>query len=141
MPTDEIDLRHMRRALTLAEQGRGWVEPNPLVGCVIARGEQVLAEGWHQKFGGPHAEIEALTTAGDVHGATLYVTLEPCCHQGKTPPCTRAVIQAGIARVVAAQPDPFPEVAGRGFQELRAAGVQVTSGLLQQEAARQIRPT
>jgi len=140
MPTDDTDLRHMRRALQLAERGRGHVEPNPLVGCVIARGDQVLGEGWHQLFGGPHAEVVALSAAGDVRGATLYVTLEPCCHQGKTPPCTRAVIRAGISRVVVAQQDPFPQVAGRGLQQLREAGLQVVWGILQQEAQRQNAP-
>jgi diaminohydroxyphosphoribosylaminopyrimidine deaminase/5-amino-6-(5-phosphoribosylamino)uracil reductase len=136
MPTDETDLRHMRRALQLAERGRGHVEPNPMVGCVIARGDQVLGEGWHQSFGGPHAEIVALAQAGEARGATLYVTLEPCCHQGKTPPCTQAVIGAGIARVVVAQQDPFPQVAGRGLRELQQAGLEVSHGLLQQEAQR-----
>ncbi len=134
MSTDETDLRHMRRALELAERGRGSVEPNPLVGCVIARGDQVLAEGWHEQFGGPHAEIMALDRGADVRGATMYVTLEPCCHQGKTPPCTDAVIRARIARVVAAQQDPFPQVAGRGLQQLQQAGLQVACGLLEREA-------
>lgn len=136
MPPEELDLCHMRRALQLAAQGRGCVEPNPLVGCVIARGTQVLGEGWHQQFGGPHAEIMALAAAGDARGATLYVTLEPCCHYGKTPPCSQAVIRAGIARVVVAQQDPFPQVAGKGLAALRQAGLEITAGVLQDEARR-----
>jgi diaminohydroxyphosphoribosylaminopyrimidine deaminase/5-amino-6-(5-phosphoribosylamino)uracil reductase len=101
---------------------------------VIARGDQVLAEGSHEQFGGPHAELVALDRAAEVRGATMYVTLEPCCHQGKTPPCTDAVIRAGIARVVVAQQDPFPQVAGRGLQQLRQAGLQVNCGLLERDA-------
>jgi diaminohydroxyphosphoribosylaminopyrimidine deaminase/5-amino-6-(5-phosphoribosylamino)uracil reductase len=125
----------MRRALELAAQGQGAVEPNPMVGCVIARGAEIIGEGWHRRFGGPHAEIEALKLAGErARGATMYVTLEPCCHQGKTPPCTRAMIAAGIARVVAAMSDPFPKVAGGGMAELRAAGIDVQSGVLEDEA-------
>jgi diaminohydroxyphosphoribosylaminopyrimidine deaminase/5-amino-6-(5-phosphoribosylamino)uracil reductase len=120
----------MHRALELAERGRGFVEPNPLVGAVVVRDGDVVGEGWHGKFGGPHAEIEALKTAGEAaRGATLYVTLEPCCHHGKTPPCTEAILCAGIKRVVAAMPDPFPAVAGKGFERLRAAGVEVESGI------------
>ncbi|MCO6456894.1 MAG: bifunctional diaminohydroxyphosphoribosylaminopyrimidine deaminase/5-amino-6-(5-phosphoribosylamino)uracil reductase RibD [Pirellulaceae bacterium] len=129
----------MRRALELAAQGLGYVEPNPLVGCVIARGGQVLGEGWHQRFGGPHAEVEALRQSGpNVRGATAYVTLEPCCHHGKTPPCTDALLQAGIARVVVAQVDPFAQVAGQGIQRLREAGVAVEVGLLQARAEAQL---
>jgi len=125
----------MARALELARRGQGAVEPNPLVGCVIAQGERIVGEGWHTRFGGPHAEIEALAAAGsDAAGATLYVTLEPCCHHGKTPPCTAAVTRAAVRRVVIAQQDPFPQVAGRGMEELRQAGVQVELGLLEQEA-------
>ncbi|HUY33588.1 MAG TPA: bifunctional diaminohydroxyphosphoribosylaminopyrimidine deaminase/5-amino-6-(5-phosphoribosylamino)uracil reductase RibD [Pirellulales bacterium] len=137
MPDDpsQLDAWHMRRALELAALGRGGVEPNPLVGCVIAQGAEIIGEGWHRRFGGPHAEIEALAVAaGRAAGSTLYVTLEPCCHQGKTPPCTKAVIAAGPRRVVVAQLDPFPAVAGRGLAELRAAGVQVEIGLLEAEA-------
>ena len=108
-----------------------------MVGCVIAQGEQVIAEGWHQRFGGPHAEIEALRSAGAAaRGATLYVTLEPCCHFGKTPPCTEAVLAAGIAEVVVAQPDPFPAVAGGGIRQLQQAGVAVTTGVLAEQAGR-----
>jgi diaminohydroxyphosphoribosylaminopyrimidine deaminase / 5-amino-6-(5-phosphoribosylamino)uracil reductase len=135
MDQHELDLWHMRRALELAAQGEGRVEPNPMVGCVIARGAEIIGEGWHRRFGGDHAEVEALRLAGGrVAGATMYVTLEPCCHFGKTPPCTRAVLAAGIGRVVAAMSDPFPQVAGGGLAELRAAGVEVESGLLEAEA-------
>lgn len=131
----------MRRALELAERGRGHVEPNPLVGAVLARDGHVVGEGAHERFGEPHAEIHALTAAGvAARGATLYVTLEPCCHQGKTPPCTDALIQAGVARVVAALADPFPLVATRGIAQLRAAGIAVDIGLCQTEARRQNAP-
>src|SRR5690349_2531365 len=99
----ELDAWHMARALQLAAHGRGAVEPNPLVGCVVAQGAEIIGEGYHRRYGGPHAEIEALNVAGSrAAGATLYVTLEPCCHFGKTPPCTQAVIAAGIRRVVVA---------------------------------------
>jgi diaminohydroxyphosphoribosylaminopyrimidine deaminase / 5-amino-6-(5-phosphoribosylamino)uracil reductase len=137
-PSRELDAWHMQRALELAAQGRGRVEPNPLVGCVIARGAEIIGEGYHRRYGGPHAEIEALQTAGNrAAGSTLYVTLEPCCHQGKTPPCTKAVIRAGIRRVVAAMEDPFPQVAGGGAAELREAGVEVEIGL-HEAAARKL---
>jgi diaminohydroxyphosphoribosylaminopyrimidine deaminase/5-amino-6-(5-phosphoribosylamino)uracil reductase len=132
-----LDTWHMQRALELAAQGQGFVEPNPMVGCVIARGAEILGEGWHRRFGLAHAEIEALRIAGSrARGATLYVTLEPCCHQGKTPPCTQAVLAAGVARVVAAMADPFPKVAGGGLAELRAAGVELQTGLLEDQARR-----
>ncbi len=137
MDQSELDRWHMQRALELAAQGRGYVEPNPMVGCVIVRGAEIIGEGWHRRFGGPHAEVEALTIAGRrAAGATMYVTLEPCSHHGKTPPCTRAVIEAAVGRVVVAQPDPFPEVAGRGIAELEAAGIEVEVGVLQAEAGR-----
>src|SRR3977135_2801893 len=111
----DADENWMHRALELAERGRGHVEPNPLVGAVLVREGRVVGEGWHRKFGDAHAEVEALAAAGDeARGSTLYVTLEPCCHHGKTPPCTHAVIRAGIVRVVAALEDPFPQVAGQG---------------------------
>jgi diaminohydroxyphosphoribosylaminopyrimidine deaminase/5-amino-6-(5-phosphoribosylamino)uracil reductase len=127
----------MARALTLAERGRGAVEPNPLVGAVVVRDGVCVGEGWHQKFGGPHAEVFALAEAGEAaRGATLYVTLEPCCHHGKTPPCTDAVLRAGIGRVVAAMQDPFPQVSGRGAAVLRAANVSVEFGLMEAEARR-----
>src|SRR5579862_2352197 len=112
----ESDRRWMKHALELAERGRGHVEPNPLVGAVIVRDGQLVGEGWHQRFGQAHAEVNALAQAGEAaKGATLYVTLEPCCHHGKTPPCTAAVLQAGMRRVVMAMTDPFPRVAGKGM--------------------------
>jgi diaminohydroxyphosphoribosylaminopyrimidine deaminase/5-amino-6-(5-phosphoribosylamino)uracil reductase len=127
----------MRRALDLAEPGRGHVEPNPLVGAVVVREGQAVGEGWHQRYGGPHAEVHALGAAGEAaRGGTLYVTLEPCCHHGKTPPCTDAVLRAGVRRVVAAMTDPFPQVAGRGAERLRAAGVAVDIGVGEPEARR-----
>jgi diaminohydroxyphosphoribosylaminopyrimidine deaminase / 5-amino-6-(5-phosphoribosylamino)uracil reductase len=132
------DLHWMERALELAERGRGAVEPNPLVGAVIVRDGTIVGEGWHQKFGEAHAEVHALAAAGDrARGATLYVTLEPCCHTGKTPPCTDAVLRAGISRVVAALEDPFPKVGGEGVRSLRAAGIQVDVGA-GAEAARRL---
>jgi diaminohydroxyphosphoribosylaminopyrimidine deaminase/5-amino-6-(5-phosphoribosylamino)uracil reductase len=137
MNRTELDTWHMRRALELAGKGEGFVEPNPMVGCVIAHGAEIIGEGWHRRYGGPHAEVEALRLAGDrARGATLYVTLEPCCHQGKTPPCTRAVIGAGVARVVVAQRDPFPLVSGGGVEEIQAAGIPVEVGLLADDARR-----
>ncbi len=133
----EIDSLHMARALELARRGEGLVEPNPMVGCVIADDEEVIGEGWHRRFGSAHAEVEALTAAGPrARGATAYVTLEPCCHFGKTPPCTQALIAAGIRRVVAALADPFPQISGRGFHELTAAGIEVEIGLMESEARR-----
>jgi diaminohydroxyphosphoribosylaminopyrimidine deaminase/5-amino-6-(5-phosphoribosylamino)uracil reductase len=126
------------RALALAEQGRGAVEPNPLVGAVVVRDGVAVGEGWHERFGGPHAEFHALIAAGEsARGATLYVTLEPCCHHGKTPPCTDAIVAAGVARVVAAMPDPFPKVAGGGFETLGSAGIVVDVGV-GESAAREV---
>jgi diaminohydroxyphosphoribosylaminopyrimidine deaminase/5-amino-6-(5-phosphoribosylamino)uracil reductase len=137
MQQHELDAWHMRRALELAARGEGLVEPNPMVGCVIVRAAEIIGEGWHRRFAGAHAEVEALRIAGSrAAGATLYVTLEPCCHFGKTPPCTQAILTAGVRRVVVAQRDPFPEVAGRGIAELQAAGVEVEVGLLESEARR-----
>src|SRR3954451_7763020 len=137
----DTDRDWMRQALQLAERGRGVVEPNPLVGAVVVRGGVAVGEGWHQRFGGPHAEVHALAAAGDAaRGATLYVTLEPCCHIGKTPPCTDAVLRAGIRRVVAALADPFPQVAGEGAALLRAAGVDVELGVGAAEAREQNAP-
>jgi diaminohydroxyphosphoribosylaminopyrimidine deaminase / 5-amino-6-(5-phosphoribosylamino)uracil reductase len=125
----------MRRALALAARGRGRVEPNPMVGCVLVKGERIIGEGYHRRFGGPHAEVEALRSAGpSARGATVYVTLEPCCHFGKTPPCTDALLAAGIRRVVAAMRDPFPKVCGHGLEILCKAGVNVDVGLCEQEA-------
>jgi diaminohydroxyphosphoribosylaminopyrimidine deaminase/5-amino-6-(5-phosphoribosylamino)uracil reductase len=135
------DERFLRRALDLAERGRGSVEPNPLVGALIVRDGQIVGEGWHIHFGGPHAEVVALAAAGDrARGSTLYVSLEPCCHQGKTPPCTEAVRRAGIARVVAAIADPFPQVAGGGFAALRELGIKVEVGMCAAQAAEQNAP-
>jgi diaminohydroxyphosphoribosylaminopyrimidine deaminase / 5-amino-6-(5-phosphoribosylamino)uracil reductase len=137
MSASEFDAWHMTRALELARRGQGLVEPNPLVGCTIVAGDQVVGEGWHQRFGDAHAEVEALASAGPrAAGATLYVTLEPCCHHGKTPPCSEAILRAGVRRVVAALADPFPAVDGRGIAALRAAGVDVSVGLLADEARR-----
>lgn len=129
----------MKQALTLAARGRGSVEPNPMVGCVLASPEgRILGQGWHQKFGRNHAEVNALEDAAQheisVKGATAYVTLEPCCHYGKTPPCALALKKAGIARVVAAMRDPFPKVAGGGFQILQEAGISVSVGVCEAEA-------
>jgi diaminohydroxyphosphoribosylaminopyrimidine deaminase/5-amino-6-(5-phosphoribosylamino)uracil reductase len=128
----------MHRALAEAQRGRGSVEPNPLVGAVVVRDGRLVAVGHHARFGGPHAEVVALTAAGPAaRGSTLYVTLEPCCHVGKTPPCTEAILGAGVARVVAAMRDPFPRVAGGGFTRLRAAGTAVETGL-EADAARRL---
>ncbi len=130
-----VDLRMMHRALELAERGRGLVEPNPLVGAVVVRDGRVVGEGWHERFGEAHAEVNALKAAGEAaRGATLYVTLEPCCHHGKTPPCTDAILRAGIRRVVAAMPDPFLQVAGHGIELLRSAGVEIEVGVAEAEA-------
>ena len=137
MQPHDLDLWHMRRAQELAARGEGAVEPNPMVGCVVARGAEIIGEGWHRQFGADHAEVEALRMAGDrAAGATLYVTLEPCCHHGKTPPCTKAVLAAGVRRVVVAARDPFPQVQGGGIAELRAAGLDVELGLLETDARR-----
>lgn len=140
-PNDEFDLRMMRRAIALSLRGEGRVEPNPMVGCVIARDGRVLGEGYHRRFGGPHAEVEALRTCGrSARGADVYVSLEPCCHVGKTPPCTLALIEAGVGRVVVAHRDPHRVVRGRGLRVLRRAGVAVEVGLLSDEAARVLAP-
>ena len=129
------DQQHMAEALRLAEKGLFTATPNPRVGCVIVRDGQAVGAGWHEKTGGPHAEILALRAAGArARGATAYVSLEPCSHHGRTPPCVDALIEAGIARLVAAMQDPNPRVAGSGFAALRAAGIQVESGLMQDEA-------
>jgi diaminohydroxyphosphoribosylaminopyrimidine deaminase/5-amino-6-(5-phosphoribosylamino)uracil reductase len=123
----DFDRLHLARAIELAEQGRGNVSPNPLVGAVIARERELLGEGYHRELGGPHAEIEAIRAAGEVDfsGATLYVSLEPCAHHGRTPPCTDAITQAGIGRVVVASDDPSGHAAGRGLGILRDEGVEV----------------
>ncbi|QGJ69681.1 Diaminohydroxyphosphoribosylaminopyrimidine deaminase [Planctomycetales bacterium 10988] len=125
----------MQRALELAAEGQGWVEPNPMVGCVLVQGEEIVGEGYHERYGQAHAERNALKNAGEAaRGATAYVTLEPCSHQGKTPPCTQGLLEAGVAKVIAAMRDPFPLVAGQGFKQLTEAGVEVTFGLLEEEA-------
>lgn len=132
-PEDE---RHLRRAVQLARRGEGFVEPNPMVGCVLVRDGRVIGEGYHRRFGGPHAEVEALRhCTQSPRGATAYVSLEPCCHYDKTPPCTDALIAAGVARVVAPLMDADPRVAGGGFEVLRKAGIQVDVGALAAEAA------
>lgn len=132
------DLSWMRLALTEAKRGWGAVEPNPMVGAVVERESQLVGIGHHSRFGGPHAEVVALQRAGEAaRGATLFVTLEPCCHYGKTPPCTEAIIAAGILRVVAAMADPFPKVDGGGLARLRAAGLTVEVGL-ESDAAREL---
>lgn len=129
------DARWMARALELARRGLYTTHPNPRVGCVLVRDGVVVGEGWHVRPGEPHAEVHALRMAGDAaRGATAYVTLEPCAHTGRTPPCADALVRAGVARVVAAIRDPFPQVDGRGFDRLRAAGIVVESGLLAAEA-------
>ena len=141
MPADAFAKKMMTRALEIALQGQGHVEPNPMVGCVITKDENIIGEGWHHKFGAPHAEIEALQAAGSAaQGATAFVTLEPCCHQGKTGPCSQALIQAGIARVVVGCQDPNQAVAGKGIAELRAAGIEVVENVLQPQAMQLIAP-
>lgn len=128
----------MRRALDLADRGSGSASPNPMVGAVLVAGGTVVGQGWHEAPGCPHAEVRALDQAGDrARGATLYVTLEPCSHFGRTPPCAPRVAQAGVARVVAALEDPHPLVDGQGFAILRRAGVEVSVGVLGDQAARQ----
>lgn len=135
-PSTSNDEKFMRAALALAVKATGKTNPNPLVGCVIVKDEQIVGEGCHLKAGTPHAEVHALAAAQDqAHGATAYVTLEPCSHFGRTPPCADALIRAGIKRVVIAMKDPNPLVAGRGIDRLREAGIQVDVGLLLQEAS------
>ena len=125
----------MKRALDIARFGLGNVSPNPMVGCVVAKGDRIIAEGWHRRFGGPHAEVDALRKCTkSASGATVHVSLEPCSHHGKTPPCTDALIAAGVKRVVIAVRDPNPTVSGRGVAQLRRAGIHVDVGLCAQEA-------
>ncbi len=125
----------MACALRLAERGLFTTDPNPRVGCVLVKNGRVVGEGWHRKAGGPHAEIEALKAAGThACGADCYVTLEPCCHHGRTPPCTDALIKAGVKRVIAAMIDPNPQVAGNGLQKLQETGIETASGILAGEA-------
>lgn len=130
-----LDAHYMARALELARKGHYSTHPNPRVGCVIVRDGQVVGEGWHVRTGEPHAEVHALRAAGEqARGATAYVTLEPCSHHGRTPPCADGLVTAGVARVVAAMQDPNPEVAGRGLQRLEQAGIATTCGVLEGEA-------
>ena len=130
-----LDIQYMARALELARKGIYSAHPNPRVGCVIVRDGQIVGEGWHARAGEPHAEVHALRQAGDkARGATAYVTLEPCSHHGRTPPCADALVNAGVGRVVAAMQDPNPEVAGRGLLRLVAAGITTQSGVLEAEA-------
>ena len=133
--TSDFDRFAMERALTLAARGLETTDPNPRVGCVIAQGGRIVGEGWHERTGEAHAEVTALRAAGPrAAGASVYVTLEPCSHQGRTPPCVEALAAAKVARVVYAAPDPNPLVNGRGAAALRAAGIVVEGGLLEQEA-------
>ncbi len=133
---DETHRAFMKRALDLACRGRGRTSPNPLVGAVIVKAGQVIGEGYHQKAGTPHAEIHALNAAGEnAKGATIYTNLEPCCHWGRTPPCTEALLQAGIAQVYVAEVDPNPSVAGKGIRQLQDAGIRVHVGMCAEEAA------
>lgn len=133
--TAVLDAHYMARALELARQGVYSTHPNPRVGCVIVRDGEVVGEGWHQRAGEPHAEVHALRQAGELaRGATAYVTLEPCSHHGRTPPCAEALVEAGVARVVAAMQDPNPQVAGNGLRRLAEAGIEVAAGVLESEA-------
>lgn len=128
------DIDYMALAVALAERGRGWTSPNPVVGAVLVKRGQVIGQGWHRRCGGLHAEREALADCNSSPaGATLYVTLEPCCHHGRQPPCTSAILEAGITRVVVGSCDPNPLVAGKGIEVLRAHGVQVETGVLREE--------
>jgi len=133
-----VSVKYMQMALKLARHGVGSVEPNPAVGCIIVKGNQIIGKGWHKKFGGPHAEINALedckTLSVNPRGATMFVTLEPCCHQGKTGPCTEAIIAAGLAKVFVATIDPSEHAKGRGIEQLRDAGIQVEVGDCETEA-------
>lgn len=134
-PVRKKDEQYMKRALQLARRGMGKVSPNPLVGAVIVRAGRIIAEGWHREFGADHAEIDAINKAsGGVRGATMYVTLEPCCHWGKTPPCVDTLIEQGIKQVVIGTLDPHPLVDGKGAQILRDHGIEVVKGVLEQEA-------
>ncbi len=131
-----VDSAHMARALQLAARGRFTAHPNPMVGCVLVNDGDIVGEGWHEQAGEAHAEVVALRAAGErTQGATAYVTLEPCAHKGRTPPCSDALIAAGVGKVVAAMQDPYAEVAGRGFDKLRAAGIEVEVGLMESAAA------
>lgn len=138
MKPSAADRRYMALALALGERGLGRVWPNPSVGCVLVRDGAIVGRGWTQPPPGNHGEVEALRRAGDrALGATAYVTLEPCCHYGRTPPCTMALIHGGVRRVVVAATDPFPRVDGRGIEQLRQSGIQVDIGLMKEEAENQ----
>jgi len=136
MTTSAADARFMARALQLARRGLYTTDPNPRVGCVIVKDGKIVGEGWHERAGEPHAEINALNQAGkmNTHSAGVYLTLEPCCHEGRTPACAPALIKAGVKRVVAAMRDPNPLVAGKGFKQLEGHGIQVAVGLMEAEA-------
>ncbi|MFM8445598.1 MAG: bifunctional diaminohydroxyphosphoribosylaminopyrimidine deaminase/5-amino-6-(5-phosphoribosylamino)uracil reductase RibD [Methylococcus sp.] len=129
------DALYMARALELAQRGLNTTDPNPRVGCVIVKQGKIVGEGWHERAGGPHAEVNALRAAGtEARDATVYVSLEPCSHHGKTPPCSEALIKAGVRRVVAATEDPNPRVAGNGLRQLQASGIDISCGLLRGSA-------
>ena len=133
----DVDEYWMRAALDLARNGQGFVEPNPMVGCLLVKDGTCIGRGFHRRFGGPHAEVDALSSLNHpdgAKGATAYVTLEPCCHHGKTPPCSDALINAQVSRVVIAMRDPFPQVDGGGIRQLSEAGIRVTCGVLQSQA-------
>ena len=135
------DTKYMKRALTLAKKGLGKTYPNPAVGCVIVKNGMIVGEGWHKLAGGHHAEIHALEMAGvEAHGADVYVTLEPCSHTGKTPPCSEALIRAGVKRVVAGMSDPNPQVNGGGLRALKRAGIETLCGVLEEECRAINRP-
>lgn len=145
MPDSESapDERFMQSALQLAAKGQGSVEPNPMVGCVLVRDNQIIGQGYHAQFGGPHAEVAALNSLrsiGDARGATAYVSLEPCCHHGKTPPCSEALIKAGVQQVVVAMQDPNVQVDGGGLMQLQRAGVSTQVGVLQRNAEKLLAP-
>lgn len=138
---DAADRKYMRAALALAEKNSGMACPNPSVGCVVVRDGRIAGEGWHEYDGMDHAEVRALQMAGDrAPGSTVYVTLEPCCHHGRTPPCADLLLRKGVDRVVVARVDPNPKVSGRGIARLRAGGVRVDVGLMEEEAGRIIEP-
>jgi diaminohydroxyphosphoribosylaminopyrimidine deaminase / 5-amino-6-(5-phosphoribosylamino)uracil reductase len=135
------DTKYMKRALTLAKKGLGKTNPNPAVGCVIVKNGDIIGEGWHKRAGGHHAEVHALEMAGnEARGADIYVTLEPCSHTGKTPPCSEALIRAGIKRVVAGMSDPNPQVNGGGMRSLQQAGIETLCGVLEEECRAINRP-
>jgi len=135
----QFDYQMMARAIRLAWRGLYTTSPNPRVGCVLVRDGEVIGEGYHIRAGEGHAEVNALAAAGDARGATAYVTLEPCSHHGKTPPCAEALVNAGVSRVIAAMVDPNPQVAGRGMNKLADAGIEISSGLLEAQA-RELNP-